>query len=266
MIESFPARAYFLCADARTGSSLLAAALRLTERIGKPFEYFVETEIEAPWLRAELHVPDSLRFTSFRDWRDYIIKAGSEFNGVFGATVHWFKLSNAVETFRTEAPGGPTKPVDALRAFFPELRFIWLSRDNIVAQAVSHYVAISTGVWNRRTDYKPGDGRTDHLASYDFDAIDWQVKSALVAYEGWRDTLADARELTLPLSYEQLSDDLNGAVGKVFAHLGVAPGSKPAPPPPLRKQASQWSVDLERRYRAERRERGMGPVGDEGRI
>ena len=71
MSDTFPGRAYLVCCDARTGSSLLAATLRATGRAGKPFEYFARAEIDKPWLRAELRVPDDVAFTSFPDWRDY---------------------------------------------------------------------------------------------------------------------------------------------------------------------------------------------------
>ncbi len=265
MTEQFPNRAYFICADARTGSSLLAATLRLTEVAGKPFEYFGEAEIDKPWLREELRVPESVPFTGFRDWRDYIVKAGSELGGTFAATVHWFQWSHAISTFRDEtAP--QISDTAVLRAYFPQLRLVWLRRENIVAQAISHYVAITTNVWSRRHGYTPPGGRTDHLAPYDFDKIDWQVKSALVADIGWRKTLADARDITLEISYEQISADLEGTVRRVLERVGIALGDKSVPPPILQKQASDWSRDLERRYREERATRGMGPVGDEAAL
>ena len=81
MADTFPGRAYLVCCDARTGSSLLAATLRATGRAGKPFEYFTRAEIDKPWLRAELRMPDGVPFTSFPEWRDYILKAGSEMGG-----------------------------------------------------------------------------------------------------------------------------------------------------------------------------------------
>ena len=100
MTDVYPGRAYFVCCDARTGSSLLAATLRGIGRAGKPFEYFSKAEIDKPWLRAELRVPDEVPFTSFPDWRDYILNAGSEMGGVFAASVHFFQLPELVETFR----------------------------------------------------------------------------------------------------------------------------------------------------------------------
>src|SRR5437588_12791847 len=120
MPNVFPGRASFVCFDARTGSSLLAATLRATGRAGKPFDYFSRAEIDKPWLRAELRVPDDVAFTSFADWRDYIVSAGSEMGGVFAASVHFFQLGDCVSTFRE--PGADSRPLDALRGFFPDLR------------------------------------------------------------------------------------------------------------------------------------------------
>lgn len=265
-MKFFPSRAYFLCADARTGSSLLGDVIRMTGLLGKPYEYFNEHEIDSAWFRDELRVPAGVAFVGFPAWRDYIVKAGAELNGVFAATVHWFQFPNVLATFRSDAPGEPTRPVATLRAFFPELRLVWLTRENIVAQAISHYVAITTGVWTRPRGHNPPGGRTDHLAAYDFDRIDWQVQSALVAEAGWREVLSDAGDILLPLTYERLCADLDGAVRQVFAHVGVSLGDRPIPQAVLQKQASDWSRDLERRYRRERAERGLGFVGDEGRI
>jgi LPS sulfotransferase NodH len=266
MTDVYPGRAYFVCCDARTGSSLLAATLRGVGRAGKPFEYFSKAEIDKPWLRAELRVPDEAPFTSFPDWRDYILKAGSEMGGVFAASVHFFQLPELVETFRAGDADPATPAIEVLRGFFPDLRLVWLRRNNIVAQAISHYVAIATQIWNSRLGQGVKPGESDRGAPYDFEKIDWQVRSAVVATEGWRNTLKGAEAITMPLAYEELAADLAGAVRRLCAHVGIDLGDAPVPMPGLEKQAGHWSLDLERRYRDERRARGMGLVGDETTI
>jgi LPS sulfotransferase NodH len=263
LTDTFPGRAYLVCCDARTGSSLLAATLRATGRAGKPFEYFTRAEIDKPWLRAELRVADDLPFTSFPAWRDYILKAGSEMGGVFAASVHYWQLPHCVETFRPA--GSSLSPLDVLRGFFPDLRLIWLRRDNIVAQAISHHVAMSTNIWNSRLGGAVRPGESDRGAPYDFDKIEHQVQSVLAAQAGWRETLKGAEAITMPLSYEKLAADLPGAVARVFAHVGLEMGPEPIRAPGLEKQAGAWSVEMERRYRAERRARGLGAIGDEAR-
>ena len=260
MSTVFPDRAYLICCDARTGSTLLASTLRATDRAGKPYEYFGRAEIDKPWMRTELHVPDDEPFTTFSAWGDYILRAGAERGGVFGASIHWFQARDFVATFA----GADTPALQVMRRVFPDLRLIRLRRRNIVAQAISHYVAIVTNVWNSTSarDKKPGE--MDLGAAYDFDRIDWQVKSAVVADEGWRETLKGAEAITLSLTYEDLASEFDRSLRRVLRHIGVA--EEPAPSTYLEKQAGAWSLELERRYRAERETRGMGPVGDEGEL
>ena len=255
---AFAGRAYLVCCDARTGSSLLAAALRTTGRAGKPFEYFSATEIDKPWLRAELRVPDGVAFTGFPGWRDYIVSAGAEMGGIFAASVHYWQWPQCLATF-----GGD---LAALRAFFPDLRLVWLRRDNLVAQAISHHVAIATNIWNSRLGQGVRPGESDRGAVYDFDRIHHQVESALAVQQGWRETLTGAEAITLPLAYEDLAADLIGAVRRVCAHVGADLEGAPVRAPGLEKQAGEWSREMERLYRAERAERGLGPVGDEAAL
>ena len=143
---------------------------------------------------------------------------------------------------------------------------MWLRRDNLVAQAISHHVAMATNIWNSRLggDVRPGE--SDRTAPYDFDRIHHQVESALAVQRGWRETLKGAEAVTMPLSYEELAADLHGAVRRVCAHVGVDLGDAPVRPPGLEKQAGPWSREMERLYREERRARGLGPVGDEAAI
>jgi trehalose 2-sulfotransferase len=265
MSETYAGRAYLLCCDARTGSSLLSETLRATGVAGKPFEYFNRPEIDKPWLRAELGVAASTPFTSFADWRDVILRAGSQPGDIFGAAVHFFQLGHCLETFREPGADPATPPLATLRGFFPRLKLIWLRRRNIVAQAISHHVAIVTDVWNSRHGAATPAGESERGAAYDFDRIDWQVRSVLAANAGWREALAGGEDITLPLAYEELAADLEGAVRRIFAHVGVEPGAA-IPPPDLRKQAGAWSAAMEARYREERRRRGGGPVGDEAAI
>lgn len=263
MTDTFPGRAYFVCCDARTGSSLLAATLRATGRAGKPFEYFSRDEIDKPWLRSELRVPDDVRFTSFPDWRGYILKAGSEMGGLFAASVHYWQLPHCLETFRRPGADPATPALDVWRGFFPDLRLVWLRRNNIVAQAISHHVAISTQIWNSRLGGGVRPGESDRGAPYDFARIDHQVESVLAVTKGWGEALKGAEAITMPLAYEELAADLPGAVRRLCAHVGADLGDEPIRLSGLEKQAGPWSLDMERRYRDERRARGMGAVGDE---
>ena len=263
MREDFPGPAYLICGDARTGSSLLASTLRTLHRAGKPLEYFGHAEIDKPWMREQLHTPEGEPFVSFVGWRDYILAAGSEYGGVFGASVHWFQADTLRETFRR--PGDDLTLPGTLRKFFPRLRFIRLRRRNLVAQGMSHYVAITNNIWNTTSAPHLKPGEHDRETPYDFDRIDEQVNNARLGRDGWRRVLAEAEDITLPLSYEELASDIETSIHRVLAHIG-APAAEGPVRPYLQKQAGARSVEMERLYREERRARGLGPVGDEAEI
>ena len=262
MSERFDGPAYLICGDARTGSSLLASTLRTTQRAGKPLEYFGHAEIDKPWMREQLHIPDSEPFVSILAWRDRILQAGAEYGGIFGASVHWFQADTLHETFRP--PGETLSLAATLRHFFPRLRLIRLRRRNLVAQGMSHYVAITNNIWNTTSAPHLKPGEHDSAVPYDFDKIDEQVLNARLGRDGWRAKLAEAEDITLPLTYEEMAADLDGAVRRVLTHIG-GPADLPLRPY-LQKQAGARSREMERLYREERRARGMGPVGDEDEI
>lgn len=262
MSERFAGPAYFICGDARTGSSLLASTLRNMQQAGKPLEYFGRAEIDKPWMREQLHTPEGEPFVSFLAWRRYILRAGSEYGDIFGASVHWFQAQTLHETFRR--PGETLSLAATLREFFPRLRLIRLRRRNLVAQGLSHYVAITNNVWNSTSAPHLTPGEHDREVAYDFDKIDEQVLNARLGRDGWRRELAEAEDITLALTYEELAADLEGGVRRVLAHIG-APEDVPLRSF-LQKQAGARSLELERLYREERRARGLGPVGDEAKI
>jgi LPS sulfotransferase NodH len=262
MRENFPGPAYLICGDARTGSSLLASTLRTMQEAGKPLEYFGRAEIDKQWMREQLHTPDGEPFVSFVAWRDYILQAGSEYGGIFGASVHWFQAETLHDTFRQ--PGETLSLAATLRKFFPQLRLIRLRRRNLVAQGMSHYVAITNNIWNTTSAPHLKPGEHDVATPYDFDKIDEQVLNARLGRDGWRRELAEAQDITLPLTYEELAADLEGSVRRVLLHIG-APAEGPLRPY-LQKQSGARSLEMERLYREERRARGLGPVGDEAEI
>lgn len=272
--DSFPSRAYFVCCDARTGSSLLVGVLRRTLVAGSPYEYFSAQEIDQPWMRNILQISAQERFRDHRAWRDAILRAGANPGGIFGASLHWFQLPNAISTFRSDPAAHDAideRPIETLRAFFPDLRLIRLSRQNVVAQAVSHYTAIKSGEWMRRVNRAkelraPTFEELRRRVPYDFAEIDWQVRSAQVAQEGWSKVLAGHEAITIALTYEEIDGDLPSATQKVLAHIGADLGDRPTPAPILERQATPWARELERLYRFERRARQLGSVGDEAAL
>ena len=152
-----PGRAYIVCCDARTGSGLLAEAcgrrprrqaVRIFQR-GRNRQAVVAGGARAcPIVSASPAFPTGATHLArrARDGRDL---------RRLRAFIPARRLRRNVPQARsaTRLP-----PASALRAFFPRLRLVRLRRHNVVAQAISHHVAIATesGTAGRRRA-RPGE-------------------------------------------------------------------------------------------------------------
>ena len=177
-VDATPSQGYLLCSIERTGSTLLARALKGTDLAGRPREYFNPVEQARPWMREILG--ESTTVTGLRK----ILTAATTSNGWFGTKMHWGHLrylglsvegcwteerrTELYDLLRLRSPSplpraaaldllwsqsvdghSLTSAYGLLRSHLPDLRVIWLRRANMVARAVSFYRARRTGVWFR---------------------------------------------------------------------------------------------------------------------
>ena len=241
-------RSYLICASARTGSNLLATALR-DMGVGRPYEYFNAGQFRNPFMLKLLELPDSSM--DLPDRLNRIVRAGTTANGVFGVTVHWLDLARLLvavgEKQKRALPVDGHSP-DGVRSLFPPLSYIWLRRENRVAQGISHYLAGKTGHWYEPIGSPERDLSQDHDVPFDFQVIAERVRLATREETAWRQFLAGSPNTTLELTYEELAADFPGTVARALRFLEVPEGLK-IPPPGLRRQATARSVEWERRYR-----------------
>ncbi len=257
-----PRSSYLLCAGARTGSNLLASALRRTGVCGMPFEYFNADLMNDETILRELGVSaGAVDVGALAARLDAILKTGTTPNGVFGATVHWWDLERLY--------GALGKPVErelglfgvapeGLRSFFSDLRFIWLRRENKVAQGISHYLARKSGTWHRWVREIPTRQSSAAEVPYDFEAIKECVTTAEAEDAGWTHFLTGCAEQTLTLTYEELAADYSRTVARVLSFMGLSLPEGEIPMPAFHRQATARSLEWEQRYRAETR--GVVPL------
>ena len=249
---------YLICGAPRTGTNLLATTLRLTGAAGWPLEYFNIPSMNDPYMLRRLgleRIPDDM--PDFASRLKLILAAGTR-KGTFGATVHWWdidRLLEAVGRHRGRAVAKRGDATDGLLSFFPRLRYIWLTRDNKVAQAISHYLARKTGVWSRSSNGGSVMPEPPEVP-YDFAAISMLVTSAKAETAGWTSFLRGCEALTLNLTYEEIAADYTGAIVRAAAFIGVPLAREAVPPPALQRQADARSREWENRYRAEERASG----------
>jgi trehalose 2-sulfotransferase len=151
-------RGYVICGYARTGSTLLAHALRSTDKLGNPQEYFNPLAISVA--QGEKYPSDAA--SQF----DEIARRGTTENGVYGLKVFCDQF-------------------DALQGFdwvgkLPSVAFIHLERRDTLGQAISWVRALHSGQWTagqtQHTEPKYNEQAiTDTLMRFAYDRARWQM-------------------------------------------------------------------------------------------
>ena len=92
----------------------------------------------------------------------WALNEGTTANGVFGAKLMWGYLGDSAELLRGIDGMGARPLPDLLGRTFPGLRYVRITREDKVRQAVSLWKAVQTRAWKR----EPGSvGAADVLRS-----------------------------------------------------------------------------------------------------
>ncbi len=198
--------AYFVCATPRTGSSLLLGLLESTGVAGHPEAYFRDQD-QAAWAeRWGLGATD--------DYLDFVRAArgaGTTPNGVFGARLMWGTLDEVVAKL---GPAGSDLAV--LERAFGRLAFVYLWRDDVLAQAVSRVRAEQTGVW---WGGQPGPRGAD--PDYDAGAITAYTEEINAHNAAWRSWFTRHGVGPHLVRYEDLDADNAGVTAGILDLLEV---------------------------------------------
>jgi LPS sulfotransferase NodH len=232
---------YFVCATPRTGSSLLLGLLESTGLAGRPEAYFRHPDEPAWAHRWGIAGPAEPGF----DYRAFVRAAraaGTTPNGVFGAKLMWGTLDEVVAKL---APGTAGADLAVLRSAFGPVRFVYLRREDVLAQAVSWLRAEQTRTWSA------GDLGGGGEPSYDEAGITGLLETIAEHNAAWRAWFTRYGATPLELTYEQLAADLPGATRGVLAFLGLDPGASRPIKSRHRRQADRLNDDWAARYRTE---------------
>jgi trehalose 2-sulfotransferase len=248
-------QSFFITTTPRTGSSLLSEALEFTRIAGTPREYF-EPAYEQDWsLR--------LAITSEDDYFDRILAAGMTANGVFGAKVHWHQFVHLRSKLRA-AHGTSLSELELLRRTFPELKYIFLTRRDKIAQAVSYYKAERTDVWHVvRPDAIGTRTMATDRATFDVDRIDHWVTRFAEDEASWLRYFETLGIEPFQVVYEDFLEAYESTLLAILGYLKIAiPAELRIVPPRLRKLADEVSNEWVKRFRELKRPSHVfsGPV------
>ena len=240
---------YVIATAPRTGSTLLTDALTATRHAGSPDEFFdVHPKNEQNWVNRFM-IPEGASYI------DHLQAATRTRNGVFGFKLHWHQmpaLSNRLLELRPEAERLARRPVfDLIQQRFPGIRFIWLTRRNKAAQAISYYRASETNVWRVRNDDRPVAPAHDKTAEYDRAGIERHLRMVNNMDAGWRRFFLAHKIPPLLLFYEDFVQSYEQTVRRVLTFLDLPADGLVVPPPALRRLADAGSEEWERRFREE---------------
>jgi LPS sulfotransferase NodH len=274
---------YLICSTPRSGSTLLCEALRNTGLAGRPEEYFQHrmqtgvprrpTEYFDGMRSAEIfdilgtytrvddeEIPfDPRGFADYEAFLDWVVEAGTTPNGVFGGKVMWGYFNGFVDRLRGVVRNAVIETPDVLDRVFPDLHYIWVTREDKVGQAISLWKAIQTWTW-RRDD---GDGSLPgHELRYSFDAVDHLAKQLVRDEVEWHQYFERVGVRPHTVVYEQFVERYEQTALDVLAYLGVeCPADHTFGERRMRRQADEISRDWSQRYWAEAQRRREAAAG-----
>ncbi len=212
-----PLHSYWICCSARSGSSLLCQILAATGVAGNPDEYFFWDNMPCqakPWGMAA-----RWGSTDFEAYVQRSFREGTTANGWFGV-----KMAPGLylDTFLQEVrklPGHADPDLTArelIDRFFPDLRFVFLTRRDKLRQAISWVKASEHDVWTSEQELKPRG-----MPRHDFARLDAQLTLLSLVESLWQDLFSAWGVRPLTLVYEDFQQDHRGTAARVLDYLGI---------------------------------------------
>jgi len=231
-----PRLSLFVCGVQRSGTWLLAHLLRSTGVAGRPAEYFSPDDLRR--FRAEWGVVRDDEYLA------RVLEEGTTPNGVFAAKLMWNTLESFLFRLRRLAREYDAADAEVIGRFFREPRYVWIRREDALAQAVSWAKAAQTGQYAAHQE-------ATREPAFDFDQIDGLLHLARVHDGCWRRWFDAQGVVPLRVTYEELCADGRGVTLRLLGELGLAARADVtiAPPPELTKQADAVNAEWIERYR-----------------
>ena len=137
--DLLPTKSIIICSTGRSGSTLLGLTLGSIGHTGRSREFF------RPDVLTENGVGSSAN-----ELYPYLAKVyaqGKTPNQVFGVKLHWDHMVNLLEIVRTDPTWQSKLDIEILSDLFPNPKFIFIRRRNLVKQAISMEIGKQTGVY-----------------------------------------------------------------------------------------------------------------------
>ncbi|MFZ1387091.1 MAG: Stf0 family sulfotransferase [Thiolinea sp.] len=226
---------YAICAEARSGSTLLCLSLIQLGIAGDPKEYFGGHVLGRPFQKE-----------SFEDFIARTLAYSKTSNGVSGIKL----FMSHFDAIRRSSPRfGEIKDEQILKKLDLD-RIILLQREDVLRQSISLYLASQTQVWLLAKDKnKEGVTRKTATPAYNRRKIHRAMRSITLNYERWQQCLANSKTSYLKVSYEELTTNYELTMKRILDYLDLPiPTAHSFETMPTLKQADELTEHFVRRY------------------
>lgn len=209
---------YLICTTPRTGSTLLCGLMASTKVAGRPESYFRIPDEQSWAARWDIaHASDGV--FAYSEFVRAALAAGRTDNGVFAARIMWGTMDYLADRLGSVYPASAGGDLDLLNLAFGHTRFIYLHRDDVLAQAVSWHRAEQTNVWHQTDQEEPKP--PEQQPRFDFDEIRKLVQTIEEHNSAWRAWFASVGIQPHMVRYEDLDADPVGVAREVLDFLGL---------------------------------------------
>ena len=184
-----------LCTSPRVGSHYLSSIMSASQDLGKPFEYFHKGHL-AEWMK-------QTGTNSIDECISYIVRHRTTRGGLFSLKAHWSQYKWIKKTNSTI--------IDSLKIN----HYIYLTRKDILGQAISNTIAQQTGSFISLS------GKSTKKPAYSAEQIKERIKFAIRITKQWESFFTTQKIQPLRIDYQDLQEDPSSMMHAIYNFIGI---------------------------------------------
>lgn len=197
-----PRSRYFIAITPRSGSTYLCDVLHRSRRFGKPQEILDTKPIALRLPIIPARTPE--------EYLRNVLKVHQSANGVSGTKASWFQWQQF-------------KSCISDKSIFTSFNYIYLTRHDTAAQAVSLYKATASSVFHSAAINNEEALIALNQLNYDYIKIKYWYDHIIVQQQGWQQYFHEYAINPLYLYYEDIDNDLLAVLKRIAVHVNVLP-------------------------------------------
>jgi LPS sulfotransferase NodH len=209
-----PTQKYCIASTPRSGSTLISKMLGVTGLAGDPREYLNPLLMQA-WCR----INEKPLFLN--SYLEELHSRKTSKNGMFGIKIHWRHLEKLSEKKI------PLKNIQLIINDFD--RFIFISRKDKISQAISYYIANSTGIFHSDQEEWLNEFEVPEPV-FNAEKILKHLSDIVREEDGWNTFFKHIKKPVLRVYYEDLIADYETNSNEIISFLGIPPTDIPIRP------------------------------------